>query len=217
MFERVRSWPHKIRATLFFISFVAIWSVWSLPPLIANQPEEFQAAGSIIVAWGILFLIPQRVRHESTIRVAEEIAIVSLIERLEAHRKISDSKTELTFDLHMAQIAQLSKHVGAPNLIGPETDEEIGALSKSIQERTGGRTHMPPPKEDATAQRSLDQLRSIRSNFNPWLKLLWRIELGFMAFGTLQWGYGNQWVGPIHETAGPALSGLIAWITDLAS
>ena len=33
----------------------------------------------------------------------------------------------------------------------------------------------------------------------PWTTLVGRVELVFIVFGTIQWGYGNHWVINLHK------------------
>lgn len=199
MFEWVDRIPFWLRAALSTLSYLGVWIAFSLPPLLNNQPEAFQAAGSIVVAWGVLFIGTKKIQYETSLRIADEVMITSALNRLEAHRRISDERTELTFDVHMLQIAQISAHSGVPNTIGPQSPEEIQDLSESIQQRTSKGMFRPPPPEDEQATKALTQLKSIRSKFDPWVKLMWRMELTFVIFGTLQWGYGNHWAVALYE------------------
>lgn len=44
------------RITLFLVLGLAVWLVFCLPALLKNQPDAFQASGSLIVIMAILIL-----------------------------------------------------------------------------------------------------------------------------------------------------------------
>ncbi len=191
--------PFWLRALLYTLSYLAIWANFSLPHLIENRPVEFQAAGTLIIAWAIFFLGRHRLQYEQATHSAETHALIASLNRLEAHRTINEERLNLTFDLHMLQLSELSKKVGIPNPFGPTTAAEISDHALSIQKRMNGKVEIEAPEEDRIVAEAIKSLKANKKEIVPWTKLTWKIELFFLVAGTLQSGYGSFWVTIIHS------------------
>ena len=84
MFEKL---PHIVSASLFSICAIGIWAVWSLPAFLQNNPADFQASGSIIVAYAIYSYGRDRTSRERAVAKSQENALISshnmILKRLE--------------------------------------------------------------------------------------------------------------------------------------
>lgn len=203
--------PLWTRKSLFALVMVLFWFLISLPALSSGDPLAFQASGSLVVAAGIILLATRRLDFSQRIQNSELAALLAAINRLEALRKLTEERLHITFDLHMLQIAELSRRAGVPNPNGPETTDEIRKHAEELERRIAGRTEIPPPPEETDAITAINDLTTAREFFDPWLPFLWRLELLFIIFGTLQWGYGNQWVVLFYANAPEAFLATLGW------
>jgi hypothetical protein len=198
MFRWTQSWPHWLRATMAILLYVAIWSNFSLPALLRNDPFAFQAAGSIIVAWAIITIGRERFQSEESLQNAQYGSIVSALNRLEKHREVNEERLSTTFDLHLFYISQNADKLGIPNPNNLSRDDMRAwamDLNKILYEKSGP----VQIEEDQLVKDSLDYLKEVRETTGVWVKLQRRVEIVFLVFGTLQWGYGNKFVEAIYS------------------
>ena len=198
MFEG--GFSHRSRA--FFFSFAALgfWLIWCLDPLLNNKPESFQAAGSIIVAWGIYSYGRERSTREKILNSINTGAIISAVNRVSAAQEFHESVAENTANIHLLNHYRLIKSLG---MKAPEVGDLNSAIAKleailANRERHDELYDKFVKMHDVVLE-DTNQMRSARDGHEPWVKFLTKLELYFVLFGTLQWGYGNLWVETLHE------------------
>ena len=203
---KIDRWPNWLRYTGYFLCFSGIWAIFSLGHLMANEPEAFQAAGSIVVAFAVFTLARSRVSYESALRRSQEIFIAAYLKKLDEQRKINEQRTENTFRMHALQIAQMSMHLNVPSIVGPSNAEELRREEEELQQLFANGSHFPPIEAVSELGKAQTQLETNVSNLEPWANFIWKLEVFFIILGTLQWGYGNFWVTFIHEQVIPTFS-----------
>ena len=199
---------HKLRAFLFLLSSTGIWLVWCLGPLLANEPSRFQATGSIIVAWGIFSFGRNKIKREKSIAMTEKNELVSAIEYIRQQLSFHESLATNTANVHTLQHYQLLETLGMNYENGPDLEKEIAHFEKLTGDHSNhNRLHAELLAKQKTALNDATRMKSVRSEQQPWVQLLTKLELFFVIFGTLQWGYGDVWVELLHNELIPLLNG----------
>lgn len=189
----------KARIVGFVALTICIWLAWSLPPILAKNPEAFQAAGSIIVAWSILFYARDRSSREKLIQQHRHNAMILVANRLDARIEFADSLANNTADMHTLAYAKVLKKLGLQDSELGNTDQIIDNLEASYREAEEptskhSQLYQKLVTAETEATAAIELMTSEESVQSPWVRLLYNVELLFAAFGTLQWGYGNQWL-----------------------
>lgn len=192
MFKGKR-FPAPIKQLLYTLSFFTIWAVVCVPKIWLEDETRFQAAGSLVVAYTIAILVTRRAAYDRSLALSQEVAVTTALNRIEAHRKISEIRSDNTADLHAVQLVQISNHIGVPCPIGPQNETELRELGQDLEKRLAAES-FPPPKEDQAFVKAIDQLKEKRTALETWVSFMWKLEVFFLVFGTLQWGYGDQWL-----------------------
>jgi hypothetical protein len=192
----------NFRTKAYTVTFLAVafWLVWCLDPLLNNKPERFQAAGSIMVAWGIYRFGKERLTREKILNSANAGAIISAINRLSAAQSFHESLAENTANMHSLNHYKLMKQLRVKSQHIDDIDSAIEELEARLSDRT---------KHDELYDKfvslhndvtdAVDEKSVARNRHEPWVGYLASLELYFVIFGTLQWGYGNFWVETLHQ------------------
>ncbi|WP_424942320.1 hypothetical protein [Aliiroseovarius crassostreae] len=196
MFNRI---IEGLRISLFFLVALFIWAIWSLEPLLKNNPADFQAAGSIVVAWAILFYGRDRLARENAIHSSNKALLVAAHNSIEARLELHKSIAENTQNMNMMAYAKLIRLLGIRDSELGCNDEAIERLELTVNDtKKHIELHEAAVDADGELSKQLELSNDVESTQKPWTKLLYRAELGFAVFGTLQWGYGDKWVGAAH-------------------
>ena len=191
---------NKARAFLFVIGAISIWLIWSLEPMLSNEPIRFQAAGSIIVAWSIFSFGRDKILREKSISTTENNAIISEISRLRNHLEFSESLAENTANSHTLQHYQLLKSLGMTYPTISDLDQEIKILEDLLADKEHHSQQYEALKVAHNSSiHAIKRSKIVRKEQEPWIRLLTKLELFFAIFGTLQWGYGNVWIEILHN------------------
>jgi len=195
---------HRTRAALFIIVTVFIWCSFSLVPLLENNPDSFQAAGSIIVAWAVIFYVRNRTSRERQISLAQRDAMICSFNRQEAFREFADSLANNTANMFSLSYLTLLRTLGLQDEFISDMDKEIANL-RTAQSET--KAHDKLYDRMLEANDRSNQANATWMDFEksqqPWTTLLGRVELVFIVVGTIQWGYGNHWVVALHSYIAP--------------
>ena len=196
-----RKLAETLRISVFFLVAFSIWATWSIAPFFQNRPADFQAAGSIVVAWAIFFYGKDRLFRENAIHSSNKALFTaahnSLNARLEFHRSLAEN----TQNMNSLAYARLLRVLGL-------RDEELGDNDKAIQnlEATSEETEAhyklgeDARRADMELEKQIGRSNEMEEVQGKWTKIVYIAELGLVIFGTIQWGYGDRWVEAVHAT-----------------
>lgn len=182
-----------IRLLGYYLVVFAFWMVWSAPHLLSGDHLAFQSSGAIIVVVAIVKIGLTRIRFENELSEADRNAIISAVNRLEAHRKINEDRLDLTFNLQLLQLSKLCAATGVRNEIGPTLDSDIKEFERRLSEQTKNLGEFYEVSDDKILIDSIKNLNDLRNQNGPWKKHTFRCELIFLCVGTLQASYGAIW------------------------
>lgn len=193
--------PHWLRASFSSIIAIFIWAIWSLPSLIENRPVDFQASGSIIVAWAIFSYGRDRAKREKAISNAQTNAMVSAHNYLHAELEFSKSLSHNTSNMHSLSHLKILQALGMQDSNVKDTEEAIKSLELEAADQFEHNSLFA--KLQVASKKAEDDLK-MATNMNieqgKWVGHITRVELVFAIIGTLQWGYGDRWVTAIFAT-----------------
>lgn len=188
------------RLVLTFLA-VGVWTAWCLPPLLQNQPEAFQASGSVIVIMAVLIYARERARRESEVVGAQRAQIVAILDDHEtwgdyysSQLRRKETETDLKF-LQLRQAIEKGK-VGKAALKKQATQLEY-QLAESA--KLHGQYFRKMELSHKASKKTYESTERTVRLLAPAAKAFERLELALVAFGTLQWGYGDHWVEYLHS------------------
>ena len=197
MFEKAME---RLRVSAYFLIAFFIWAIWSIEPFFANRPQDFQAAGSIIVAWAIFFYGRNRLIREDAIHASNKQLFVASHNFLITHLELHQSKADNTANMNSLSYARLLKMFGLKDREMGDTDEAIEALKRSVDNLEKHTQLVENARAaDAALTDSIEFNQKTEGAETTWAKIIYRVELGLVIFGTLQWGYGDRWVNSFHK------------------
>lgn len=182
-----------IRLMGYYLVVFALWMVWSAPHLLSGDHLAFQSSGAIVIVIAIVKIGLTRIGFDNAISEAERNAIILAMNRLEAHRKINEDRLNLTFNLQLLQLSKLCAATGVRNDIGPNLESDIEEFEKSLNEETENLGEFYEVSDDKKLADSINKLKELRSQNEPWKKHTFRCEIIFLCIGTLQASYGSLW------------------------
>lgn len=187
------------RHAVFSASAALIWLIFSLPPLILNNPDAFQASGSIIVAWAVLFYARDRARRENEIVKAQRQQLVAILDEHDAWGDYHAVKSKIEFQEHELRHLKLLKSLGHAASGETGVAEQIAELEADLADRSAlEKLRIRREAKDREAKDAAKRAEATARHQGPAAKLLSRLELVLIVYGTLQWGYGDKWVGLVH-------------------
>lgn len=205
MYKTIMSFFRKF---LFILIALIIWAIWSLGPLLNNNPADFQAAGSIIVAWAIVFYGRERVSREKIRGIYQSNALFSSIKYLETRQQMHEKIAENTANRDALCHFRLLETLGLKDTAVPDqllAIRELEMLAKDDTENEKLYRDFRSAQERSHAYRN--EWNEHEERHEPWLRVIARLETVAVVFGTLQWGYGDRWVKMIHDTTIPLSAG----------
>lgn len=209
MFRKI---GEALRVSAFFLIALSIWAIWSVNPFFSNNPTDFQAAGSIIVAWAIFFYGRDRLFRENAINASHKALFVAAYNSVNARLAFHQSLAENTQNMNSLAYAKLLKMLGIKDQDLGDNDDAIEDLERSLQETE---QHYQLGQNSRDADVELERQLSLSDETElvqgKWTRILYVVELAMVVFGTIQWGYGDRWVVATHN-AFPELS---MWWTNL--
>ena len=131
MFEKL---PHIVSASLFSICAIGIWAVWSLPAFLQNNPADFQASGSIIVAYAIYSYGRDRTSRERAVAKSQENALISSHNMILKRLEFQESLAENTSNMHSLSYLKLCKALGLRDDAVGDQDAAISVLEQNMRE-----------------------------------------------------------------------------------
>ncbi len=201
MFEKSKSF---LRIFLFFIIAICIWAIWSLGSLINNNPADFQAAGSIIVAWAIVDYGQDRKSREKIRNMYQTNLVLSAIKYQAALLEMHERRAENTANRDALVHFRLLETLGLKDSAVADQRlaiKELEALAEDNSENE--RLHNQLVSAQKLAQSDQEAWVAHEKEYEPWLRYVARAELVMVVFGTLQWGYGDRWVATVHTQLVP--------------
>jgi len=111
----------------------------------------------------------------------------------------------LTFNLHASQIAQINKHLGQENPFVKNDHETIEQFCRSVEHQLNN------SDVEQRSQKLLEELSAFESEYinaqktiRPWTKLIWKLEVLLLLWGTFQSTYGviiYDWLKTLTKVA----------------
>jgi len=179
-----------------------VWLVWCLPPLIGNRPDDFQASGSVIVLLAVLIYARERVRRENEVFDAQRLQIVSMLEQHDSWGDFHASQTKRDTIENDIKILRLRSAMKLSKDEHQEIDQRIEKLSIDLSdgaERHGQLEKKFEVSHAASMKANVASEETVRLQ-TPNAKAVEKLELALIAYGTLQWGYGDRWVEYLLST-----------------
>lgn len=115
------------------------------------------------------------------------------------NRSIADDRINNTVDMHVFHLKQLCEKQGIHH-IWEISAKEMGETAERINL---GLAKERPYKE---LEKVLEEVNEVEDSYHkfenemkPWMTVVWRLEVGVLILGTLQWGYGDRLVRLIYD------------------
>lgn len=180
------------KQVLFATIPLAFFGLWSIRLFLDGEDDWFSRLGSLIVAWALVNLAVRREKYSQHLWKTERGRIISILNSQTKAQDMLQESLSRTFNLHASQIAQLNHSHGQDNPFVENTPEAIQKFCRDVENEI---------KEPANANVSeiLISEASKREKtyqeelwrYTGWGKLLWRLEVLLILWGTIQWGYGD--------------------------
>ena len=97
-----------------------------------------------------------------------------------------------TFNLHASQIAQINHALGQDNPFVENTPEAIQKYCRDVEDEL--KKPLNKNKSEILISRAKEREKEYAKElmrYTGWGKLLWRLEVLLILWGTIQWGYGD--------------------------
>ncbi|WP_289043064.1 hypothetical protein [uncultured Aliiroseovarius sp.] len=174
---------------------MVLFGVISLNLLAAEEPIWFSKLGSAMIAWAIINLSLAREGFSNAATDWDRLRLVEHLNQMRELNRLQQESLNLTFDIHASQIAQLAREIGKPNPFIENDPEILEAFCSDINNRIAAST------VDVESKALIEKLGDLENRYqkdmytnNSWTKTIWRMEVFLLVWGTLQWGYGDNFV-----------------------
>lgn len=166
-----------------------------MPPLVHNEPANFQAAGSLIVVVAILMLSRARAQYENTYRDWIKSRFSARLSKLDEQVRVIEERANFTANLHSLQIAQISDQMNFDHPWREVKKEKWEEIAENLNLQLDKNTPFPDlPRKISESENMELQFKDFEGEFLPWMTRVWRLEVVLLILGTLQWGYGDRFV-----------------------
>ncbi len=132
--------------------------------------------------------------------ISQKDLITDAIQLGQARQEYDASLAENTANVHMLNHLQLLRTLGLRDTNIPDIDLEVSKLKQLTEDRTEHnkiyKNLVDKSEQVKKSQEASDRVSNVQGK---WAKRVGRVELWFVIFGTLQWGYGNKWVETLKD------------------
>lgn len=169
---------------------------------IVNKPDEFAKFGAVIAIWSIFNISRIRNSYSSSAADWDRELFRKYINFHKEKDTLQDERLNITFNLHAAQIAQISSYLGVPNPFIEDNKEVIQAFCNDVREQLQNEGDFQSRYAAAYQQINsfVDDYTEGTMTVRSWEPLLWNIEIGLAIWGTLQNAYGADFVHFLHSS-----------------
>jgi hypothetical protein len=166
-----------------------------------NRPEEFEKFGAVIAIWSIFNISRLRNSYSSSVADWDRTLLRKFVNFYKEKDALQDERLNITFNLHAAQIAQISSHLGMPNPFVEDDKEAIQAFCNDVREKLQNDGDFQSRHVAAHQQINsfVEDYTTGTMTVRSWEPLLWNIEIGLAIWGTLQNAYGADFVRLLHS------------------
>lgn len=103
--------------------------------------------------------------------------------------------------MHTLSYLKVLRKLGLQDTEAGNTEQTISELEERWNDQVGHtKLHAKLGLETKRASKAGRYLEELVGVQEPWARFLGCVELWFIIFGTIQWGYGNKWVEILHST-----------------
>lgn len=164
-----------------------------------NMPKEFGQQGAVTIVLALISLSINKSKYEKLSRGWETLTLnekISLNERLQ---NLRDEALHGTFDVHASQIAQIAQMLNIRTGFN-RTDVQFKKLLEIAEGHETAKVLLQQ-KQDKVWENYKERVayysESKKSN-DSWSGLLWKLEIAFVAIGTMQNAFGPDLVTSFH-------------------
>lgn len=164
----------------------------SLSLLRSGDFSGFQSFGATIIVMSILSISLNRARYSEIRALWDRRLIVELYNYQESLRKDQSDALDRTFNLHAAQIAQISFCLGRGNPFVPATESSIIAFCKEVEEKFTefDISHKESKDKEEKFSKFKSDYFSETESVDSWSGFFLKVEAVLLCWGTLQSAYG---------------------------
>lgn len=165
----------------------------------SNMPKEFGQQGAVTIVLALISLSINKSKYEKLSRGWVILTInekITLNERLQSLR---DEAIYRTFDIHASQIAQMTQMLKIRTGFN-RTDDQLEQLLNIAEGHEAAEATLQKEQDSAWKnykERVAYYSDSKKSN-DSWSGLLWKLEIAFVAVGTMQNAFGPDLVTSFH-------------------
>tara|TARA_Y100000815_G_C13303217_1_gene485424 strand:+ start:783 stop:1436 length:654 start_codon:yes stop_codon:yes gene_type:complete len=191
----------RLKTFLFVLCSFAIWCNFCLAALLSNDPSGFQTSGTIIIAWGVFWYGRDRVAFEKSIQATQRNQLFSAVNHLNARLDYHESLTENTQNQNTLSHLKLLKVLNIKDQMGRTPDADIASLEELLSDQTRHDNIFEKLRKETELVASDKEIaKQLNFSQSHWEKVSGRVELWFIIIGTLQSGYGDQFVTILFST-----------------
>lgn len=173
--------------------------MFSVNYFVNNMPKEFGQQGAVTIVLALIALSIGKIKYEKLSSGLDTITLnekIRLNERLQAMR---DDSLDRTFNIHASQIAQVAQLLNIRTGFN-RTDEQFESLLVDVETELANEEEVRR-KHDSIWEEyhtNVAEFAKAKRSADSWSGLLWKLEIAFVAIGTLQNAYGPDIVTAFH-------------------
>ena len=190
----------KIAPAFNIIAALLIWIIWCLPPLLQNNPAAFQAAGAIVICYGVYSYGRRRSSWEKSESASQNNITIAAINYIQTKIDLQDALSHNTADMNTVVYLRLLSTLGLE-------DRNVKDKKATILELEAGIADSK--KTEDLHDKLTDQIEELnmltkthqdnQAASSKWGAIFGRLELWFVIIGTLQGAYGGKLVELVNS------------------
>ncbi|WP_444668465.1 hypothetical protein [Cereibacter changlensis] len=194
--------PDNLRQIAFGVCQIVSMLYGSTYYLLANDPAEFAKFGAVIIVLALLFLTVSRVRHEDAMKSWNEARLFSLSNHHERLTGISDKTLRATFELTLLEMSRIARKANVSTQFLPFPEERERQMEEKLNADMGPQSDWDNQYPALYSMFDKEQLEydHTKAEISGWVRFIWRLEVVFIAMGTLQNAYGADFVTWFHAS-----------------
>ncbi|AVW93264.1 hypothetical protein [Celeribacter baekdonensis] len=185
-------WDKHLRQILFASLPMIFFGILSVNAFHSKTAEGFARIGGLIMVYAIYNLSRSREKYIASRDQWENARSAKFHKLFFQWDNLQRESLNLTFDMHASQIAQINKHLGQENPFIENDDALIEEFCRDIERRRNNSTVEERSKELLGQLSEFEnQYINAQKTLQPWTKLIWRLEVFLLLWGSLQSTYGT--------------------------